>query len=78
MTESLVSLLPPDVAAPIVALLLGTSFLASLITVAFGIGGGALLLAVMAVTMPPAALIPVHGVVQVGSNLGRAESLTVE
>ena len=72
MTQSLVSLLPPDVATPIVALLLGMSFLSSLITVAFGIGGGALLLAVMAVTMPPAALIPVHGVVQVGSNLGRA------
>jgi hypothetical protein len=40
--------------------------------VAFGIGGGAALLAVMASLVPPAALIPVHGVVQVGSNLGRA------
>jgi uncharacterized protein len=48
------------------------SFIASLITVAMGIGGGGLLLAVMATLVPPAALIPVHGVVQLGSNGGRA------
>lgn len=48
------------------------SFIASLITVAMGIGGGGLLLAVMASLVPPAALIPVHGVVQLGSNGGRA------
>lgn len=72
MTETILALLPPDLAPGIAALLLGMSFIGSLITVAFGIGGGALLLAVMAVTMPPLALIPVHGVVQVGSNLGRA------
>lgn len=65
-------MMPPDLSGEIIALLLGMSFLGSLITVAFGIGGGALLLAVMAVTMPPLALIPVHGVVQLGSNLGRA------
>ncbi len=47
------------------------SFVGSFITAAFGIGGGALLLAIMATLMPPAALIPVHGVVQAGSNAGR-------
>lgn len=47
---------------------MGTSFL----TAAFGIGGGTVLVAVMAVLLPPAALIPVHGVVQLGSNFGRA------
>lgn len=58
---------------PLVTLgLLLASFLASFITVALGIGGGALLLAVMASLMPPAALIPVHGVIQLGSNLSRA------
>lgn len=51
------------------------SFIASLITVAMGIGGGGLLLAVMASLVPPAALIPVHGVVQLGSNGGRAVML---
>ncbi|MCG6901933.1 MAG: sulfite exporter TauE/SafE family protein [Rhodobacter sp.] len=52
--------------------LLAASFAGSFITVAFGIGGGALLLAVLASLLPPAALIPVHGVVQIGSNLSRA------
>ena len=47
------------------------SFFTSLLTASFGIGGGAVLLAVMAQTMPVTALIPVHGAVQTGSNLGR-------
>ncbi|NNJ69386.1 MAG: TSUP family transporter [Boseongicola sp.] len=47
------------------------SFLGSFITVALGIGGGGLVLAVMAILVPPAALIPVHGVIQLGSNAGR-------
>ena len=51
--------------------LMAISFLASLITAAFGIGGGALLLAVMASLLPPTALIPVHGAVQLASNAGR-------
>lgn len=65
------SLLPPDM-GPLVALaLMGVSFLGSFITAAFGIGGGVVVLAVLASLLPPAALIPVHGVVQVGSNAGR-------
>ncbi len=59
----------------IFAALLATSFLGSFITVSMGIGGGALLLAVMASLVPPAALIPVHGVIQVGSNITRATLL---
>ena len=46
----------------------GTSF----ITASMGIGGGVLLLAILATTLPPAALIPVHGLVQLGSNGNRA------
>jgi len=48
------------------------SFFTSMLTAACGIGGGAVLLAVMAQFMPVSELIPVHGVVQTGSNLGRA------
>ncbi|AZQ69731.1 sulfite exporter TauE/SafE family protein [Silicimonas algicola] len=48
------------------------SFIGSFITVALGIGGGALMLAALASLMPPAALIPVHGAIQIGSNLFRA------
>ncbi|AOU98765.1 hypothetical protein BI364_13025 [Acidihalobacter yilgarnensis] len=55
-----------------VALLLATSFAGSLMTASLGIGGGAFLLAVMAGLVPPLALIPVHGLVQMGSNAGRA------
>jgi uncharacterized membrane protein YfcA len=48
------------------------SFVGSFITVSMGIGGGAMLLAVMASLIPPVALIPVHGVIQFGSNVNRA------
>ena len=57
------------------ASLLAVSFAGSFITVALGIGGGVLVLAVMASLMPPAALIPVHGVIQLGSNAIRAAVL---
>jgi uncharacterized membrane protein YfcA len=63
--------LPADIETWTVAVLLCASFASSLITVAMGIGGGSLLLAIMASLLPPAALIPVHGVVQLGSNAGR-------
>ena len=64
--------LPEGMSQAVFLLLLATSFAGSFITVAFGIGGGALTLAVMASLVPPAALIPTHGVIQIGSNLGRA------
>ncbi|MFY0692546.1 MAG: sulfite exporter TauE/SafE family protein [Paracoccaceae bacterium] len=56
---------------PVALTLLSLSFASSFITVAFGIGGGAIMLAVMATLMPAAAIIPVHGLVQLGSNAGR-------
>lgn len=43
----------------------------SAITASIGVGGGILLLAIMAVIMPATAIIPVHGMVQLGSNLNR-------
>lgn len=49
-----------------------TSFFTSMMTATLGIGGGVLLLAVMAGTVPISALIPVHGLVQLGSNGNRA------
>lgn len=48
------------------------SFITSFITAAIGIGGGVLLLAIMAQVIPTKAIIPVHGVIQLGSNSGRA------
>jgi uncharacterized membrane protein YfcA len=57
---------------PIASALLAVSFASSFITVAFGIGGGAVMLAVLATLLPAPAIIPVHGLVQAGSNIGRA------
>lgn len=57
---------------PLVALgLFLASFSGSFMTVAMGIGGGAFVLAIMASLLPPVALIPVHGAIQLGSNLFR-------
>lgn len=56
-------------------ILVVTSFAGSFITVAFGLGGGAVLLAVAATILPPAALIPVHGAAQTASNVGRVAIL---
>jgi len=72
----LYSFLAPDALGISLTLaLLAASFAGSFITIAFGIGGGVMLLAIMASLLPPAALIPVHGVVQLGSNTGRAAAM---
>lgn len=44
----------------------------SMLTASVGIGGGTVMLAVMAQIIPIKAIIPIHGVVQLGSNFGRA------
>ncbi len=54
------------------AALVAASTVTSAITASLGIGGGVLLLAFMALVLPPAAIIPVHGLVQLGSNANRA------
>jgi len=53
-------------------LLIIMSLFTSMMTATVGVGGGVLLLAVMAGSLPVAALIPVHGLVQLGSNGNRA------
>ncbi len=57
---------------PVAGALISVSFVSSLITVALGIGGGTVMLAVLATLLPGGAIIPVHGLVQLGSNVGRA------
>jgi uncharacterized membrane protein YfcA len=71
MSHLLDFLMPPNVEPTAALVMLAASTAASFITIAFGIGGGVLLLAVMAILVPPAALIPVHGIIQFGSNIGR-------
>jgi len=57
--------------ASVSALLIALSTLTSMISASMGVGGGTLLIMTMAQVMPAAALIPVHGMVQLGSNGGR-------
>jgi uncharacterized membrane protein YfcA len=62
----------PDGVSPLVAaIVIVASFFTSALTASFGLGGGLALLAVMTALFPPAAVVPVHGVAQLGSNAGR-------
>lgn len=60
-----------DLSLMSVLILTACSFIGSLLTAALGVGGGAFLITVMAGTLPPLALIPLHGIVQMGSNASR-------
>jgi uncharacterized membrane protein YfcA len=55
--------------------LIPSAIVASAVSGVLGMGGGVILLAVMAAVMDPVAVVPVHGVVQLASNLTRAVAL---
>jgi len=54
-----------------VAIMCAVSFAGSFIAASLGLGGGLLVMATMASLLPPTVLIPLHGIVQLGSNAGR-------
>ena len=64
--------LPPGIDPFTATLLIVASFFTSALTAAFGIGGGVAMLGALAGTVPPSMIIAVHGVIQLGSNVGRA------
>ncbi len=69
------SLLPEQLGAVSAVLLIGTSFLTSAISASFGLGGGvAMLIALLSLT-PPMIALPVHALIQIGSNAGRCAML---
>jgi uncharacterized protein len=68
----MMTLLPPGVDGFSALLLIVVSFFTSALTAAFGIGGGVAMLGALAGTAPASVIIAVHGVVQLGSNFGRA------
>jgi uncharacterized membrane protein YfcA len=72
LSAVLAVLVPPELSVGLALLLVALSFVTSALTGALGLGGGILMLAVLATFLAPATVIPVHGVVQIGSNLGRA------
>ena len=66
------TLLPPEVSPAFALGLIVVSYFTSALTALVGVGGGIFLISVMASFLPPAIVIPLHGVVQLGSNTGRA------
>jgi uncharacterized membrane protein YfcA len=61
----------PGIDAATIALLGLASFCTALIGMLTGAGGGPILLALMALVLPPVILIPVHTVVQLGVSVSR-------
>jgi len=55
-----------------VGILIVSSFLSSFLSAAVGLGGGVTMLAVIAQILPAPAIVPVHGIIQLGSNIGRS------
>ena len=72
--DSLISLLIDGTGVDIwgFAIMCAVSFMGSFIAGSLGLGGGLLVMATMAALLPPTVLIPLHGIVQLGSNAGRA------
>lgn len=66
------ALLPESISTWAAISLVLFSYVTSAVTVTFGLGGGVMMLVAMGSVLPPLAVIPVHGVVQFGSNAGRA------
>ena len=52
-------------------LLVIAAFLSSSLTAVLGLGGGMLLISIMSVFLPPGAVVPMHGVVQLARNASR-------
>lgn len=70
--EIITSFLVPDDLSPVTALLLiAANFVTAGITAAVGIGGGLAMLAIMANVVPVAAIVPIHGAVQMANNSSR-------
>lgn len=63
--------IPADITPLFAGVMVVCSFLTSALTAAMGLGGGTALLAVMGLGMPVSSLMPVHGMVQLGSNFSR-------
>lgn len=69
--ELILSFLPDGVGLISAGLILAVAFFTAALTAAFGLGGGLALLAAMSALLPAPAVVPVHGVAQLGSNAGR-------
>ena len=73
---NIVEFIPPDLTILSTAGLVLLSFMTSALTASVGLGGGLVLLVALASFLPPLVVLPVHGVVQLGSNFGRASPVS--
>ena len=64
--------LPAEISDLTAVLMVTVSFLCSFISATAGIGGGLAMLAFLSAILPPMYLIPIHGIIQFGSNFFRA------
>lgn len=62
----------PDVSPLVFVGLTAASFVTAFLGISTGAAGGLLLLAIMTTVLPPAVLIPIHTVVQLGSGVSRS------
>lgn len=69
--EFITSFLPDGLPLWAAAAVIAAAFFTAALTAAFGLGGGLALLAIMSAVFPAPAVIPIHGVAQLGSNAGR-------
>lgn len=69
--EFLTPWLPEGVSVAGAMIVIVVAALGAGLTASLGLGGGLVLLAVMSMMLPVAAVIPVHGVAQIGSNASR-------
>lgn len=70
--DGMLGFLPEGLTVLSAGILITASFFTSALTASVGVGGGLLMLALMTYLIPIAALIPVHGLVQLGSNTSRS------
>ena len=64
--------LPDEINSLTAILMIAVSLCTSFISAAAGIGGGLTMLAFLSAILPPMYLVPIHGIIQFGSNFGRA------
>jgi len=61
----------PGVGPTMGLVLIAASFLTSMTTAALSLGGGTMMVALLSMIWPAAVAIPIHGIIQLGSNAGR-------
>ena len=67
-----IDVIPPELSQLTALLLVLASFFTSAVSATFGLGGGVAMLIALLSVVPPVLAIPLHAVIQIGSNTGRA------